>query len=311
MKKAKTLSTLFLFSGVLLLVPSKGVAITLAPLKVNCMGTEVGTIDVDTGDHTIPGTNISINGITDIKGTFTTTLASLDAAANQCWGGHFNWLNIVRSTMMGATLPNPKPAPPPAPVPPPVTPPFIDPLSGGNFFGKEGNDDDDKPFYWNQTALPLITMGKSFMFFDEPQNVEGAMVNFETYLVAVPGGIEQMGMQDMTFHVLTGFKWKFTQVTPKETPLLRNTITELMAINNPDVVDINKVLKAKQNFPGWTAIDIRNHCKPKPPQQKSNLNTQEVNVCSVPEPSSTLGLLALGTLGAASTLKRKQKQNSN
>lgn len=33
-------------------------------------------------------------------------------------------------------------------------------------------------------------------------------------------------------------------------------------------------------------------------------------VASVPEPTSTLSLLALGTLGAASTLKRKQKQKS-
>ena len=36
-------------------------------------------------------------------------------------------------------------------------------------------------------------------------------------------------------------------------------------------------------------------------------NSAEVGI-SVPEPTSTLSLLALGTLGAASTLKRKQKQ---
>ncbi|HBL13795.1 MAG TPA: hypothetical protein DD379_20850 [Cyanobacteria bacterium UBA11162] len=32
---------------------------------------------------------------------------------------------------------------------------------------------------------------------------------------------------------------------------------------------------------------------------------------TVPEPTSTLGLLALGTLGAGSALKRKQKQKAN
>jgi hypothetical protein len=38
-------------------------------------------------------------------------------------------------------------------------------------------------------------------------------------------------------------------------------------------------------------------------------STHSIIVESVPEPNSKLGLLALGTLGAASTLKRKLKQS--
>lgn len=41
----------------------------------------------------------------------------------------------------------------------------------------------------------------------------------------------------------------------------------------------------------------------------TNIVILQEHVTPVPEPTSTLSLLALGTLGAASTLKRKQKQN--
>lgn len=47
-------------------------------------------------------------------------------------------------------------------------------------------------------------------------------------------------------------------------------------------------------------------CPPPAPDKRASA----AEICRVPEPTTTLSLLSLGTLGAASTLKRKQKQNS-
>lgn len=56
------------------------------------------------------------------------------------------------------------------------------------------------------------------------------------------------------------------------------------------------------------------HCPASSPEQRSS-TSQVCSVCGtepckIPEPSSTLSLLALGTLGAASAVKRKQNQKS-
>ena len=264
----KITSSIFLSSG-LFLVFNPIAAHAIDPLTVNCMGENVGTIEVfeDTNDPLV-------------FAYFEHNQANFSEAANQCWGGHFNWFQIATPSM-GVIPPGNVPIDPPTP--------FVDPLSGGNGGSGSGAVADTLPFYLNEktgtgidpkTLLTNQIMGRRLLYEDSPNgHPDGGMIEFETYLVSVPGEIGQM--DKMTFHLLTGFKWKFTQVDSTT-----RTITNLMPIT-PDLPKINEILKKDYNFPNWTAIDINHH--------------------STPEPTSTLSLLVLGALGAGSTLKRKQK----
>ena len=298
-KRIPLFSSLIFFSGMLFLSPYKVVAATLdKPITVSCMGQDVGNITINFDDD-------STTPYTGIEAKFTHTLANFNAAANQCWGGHFNWLNIVRD----GTNVDQNPRNPfifqDKNVEEHAMYPWVDPLSGGNlgFTYVPPAPDDTLPFYWGEkpptaTEVTDNIMGNMFKFSDKPNLArpnfpEGRMWNFETYLVSVPGAIGQM--DNMTFHLLTGFKWKFTQGATRN----NNTIMNVMPIAT-DANDINNILKKKvmfmnmefnQNFPEWTAIDIKNH--------------------PIPEPSSVFGLLLLGTLGAGSAFKQKLKQHKS
>ena len=235
-------------------------------IDVNCimmgMSTNVGTIAVGTN-----GGGISTNQ-GDIKATFSHNQTDFDAAAEICWAGHFNWLNIVRSGMPANSTPDD----PDQPGQQDVTFPWVDTLPGGNL-GTGGSGfnfnthDDFKPFYWSEEAIAngpgpeddvveevsLNTMGNSLMYFDHPQNAAGTMWQFETYLVGAAGPIGDMTA--MAFHVLAGFKWKFTDINDAnfngeiisnlmEIPVNINTLPALIA-------DLNGVLDRHAGFRDW------------------------------------------------------------
>lgn len=253
--KKPTVATLFA-SGVLLL-SNPTTANAIDPIAVNCMGKTVGSIEI-LGDSNDPL----------MYGWFEHNKTSFVEAATQCWGGHFNWFQIAKPSM--GIMP---------PMSVPMDSPFVDPLSGGNGGTGNGAVADNLPFYFNEksgegiapeTLLTNQILGKRLFYEDSPmKHPNGGMIEFETYLVSVPGGIGQM--DKMTFHILTGFKWKFTQVNSTT-----RTTTNLMPIT-PDLKKINEVLKKQYNFPNWTAIDINHH--------------------SVPEPSLILGLALVTGVG--------------
>ncbi len=254
-------------AGALLLISNVSLRAATIMLDIDSMGMNIGEVTVLTNDDVPMGSN------GDVKANFVHNQMNFAEAAEAAWGGHFNWLNIVRSGTANTT-----PDDPDQPGQQQVGFPWVDPLPGGNLGFGFNLVDDMKPFYWSEENTEVADATNegtnTFMFFDRPENDPNVMWNFETYLVAVPGPVGQMAA--MTFHILGGFKWKFNENAMDE-----NLITNLMEIPvnamtiNALIADINNVLDRHDAFEDWS---VTSH---------------------IPEPTSLtlLGITALGFCG--------------
>jgi hypothetical protein len=82
---------------------------------------------------------------------------------------------------------------------------------------------------------------------------------------------------------------------PEQLNLMRN---ESLITGTLDMLDFIVAVSPEFTFEDFESLDLR-------------VQSIATAVSSVPEPSSTLGFFALGTLGAASTLKRKLKPSKS
>lgn len=215
--------------------------------------------------------------------------ASNSEAAKAAWGGHFQWVNIVT----GETGDHPRDENGEE-----VKPPYIDPLPGRSsiFIG------DRLPFFWdekdpipstpqfegdtpNDADLDFGDGGKDGLpeFVDAPRGGADEMVEFETWLVAVPGDVGQM--DSMEFHLLAGFKWKVNEGGADEGD---ESIPLLMPLDPLSPRNVTSALErfngkagalARSGFGEWTA-------------------TTHLPVSESPEPG-TFALMGLGLAGLA------------
>jgi hypothetical protein len=99
-----------------------------------------------------------------------------------------------------------------------------------------------------------------------------------------------------TTYTIQGFLNNVLVLNQTATPTAINTFQTFASVNSTQLLDKLTILGTPAT--GVTSFNI------------DNINVTK-QVVTVPEPTSTLGFLALGTLGAASTLKRKLKSSKS
>lgn len=225
----------------------------------NKKSSETLSIDVDSANVNIGNVTVNADSTEDdifsgVEATFSHTLSDFETAAKKSGGGHFNWLTLVSS---GTNLKNQNPDDPSRSGQQPAPYPRIDPLKGGNLGFGFYLSDDSLPFYWGEESptadeVPNNIDGNQFTFVDVPNlsTSEGAVWNFETYLVSVPGEVSQT--EDKTFTPLMGFEWQFEQVDTDPNIRKINGLKEI----EPDTAELNTVLAKQHNFPEWEAVSL-------------------------------------------------------
>lgn len=295
-------------------LPNSANAITIATAIRDMDGNALGTIDVWSDGMVPAGVDTPSDQIGDgfsqefietgeagtIFARFTHNRVSNDAAAEVAWGGHFAWVNkVVNEVGTGPVFdedgnqvndPNNPPNDP--------DDPYIDPLAGGGSI----DEADRLPFYWDHKDADPMTPGFQGIprdeadvdfgfgpdgipeFIDMPADQADSMIEFETFLVAVPGNVAQM--DDMFFHLLGGFRWKWHEGPVGFGEGDDGFISMLMPIeiapaNIRDLIeDVNTALN-RSGFEQWRA-------------------TSHI----IPEPlTASLGLMGLG--GLAMSLRRR------
>ena len=195
----------------------------------------------------------------------------------------------------------------------PIDKPLLDPPPGG-YLNTPPGAIDLKPYYDTPPGLEEAFPGQPNLFGDRPggslnviQAIGGnAEARFETWLVEVLDeefGDDSSKAQDDIFTVnpLIGFQWGYD---------IKNTDNGDGVLGFEDFLTTTLPLTWLTESPtgDWmTALDrvygIENH--PLFGDTRDRFNVVVVDRASVPEPSSVLGLIGLGILGAKSVRKRK------
>jgi hypothetical protein len=289
----------------LLSAPQTTWAADLKKYDVKCGDQLCGTFEIDLDEYkeykNTPGNNSNLwRGGVNIGGKFVPKKNNefhyIQSVKDNT--DHFRWIN-------DASVPLPEP--------------YLDPPPGGYKVRTDvgANTFVDQPFDY----LPWYDEGEFPLFSDAPNSrlpyakTKKVELLFETWIVCVIDKkiIPNTIAKDDTYNVapLWGFQWGYT-IDYKDVGVIGTDEPADFTVTKVDFTplvtpsaDWNKATSSATKYGAGDKQDFWNitkgDCK----------DCVTLDARKVPEPSSILGILAIGTLGAASTLKRKLKPSQS